>query len=320
MEKLLWPRVINRENLNLEKCEIVKDCTPWQQLPVEILIAIFSSLAKKDLISLSLVCRRFNEVISEDRELLKRFTLHLNKRTVKSPWIGSRRYSRAKVMLCEFYGDFYYHQYLAWVDFTPPSTSQLCLFFRTSLHLQLRDFKKILNIQCTHLTHLTIIYPNVTLNPLKSLLVECPNLKFLEIFQRSEILEAKKFFLNPLPQLHLEELRLSCHLCTIINLLMNCQVKKFYLNVKHISYCCELSFKRFQQKQNEMKVEISPQMPPSVCENGMLNVELLIRSYNDLNKLNYWHYWRNLSFLTYFLNLKMIVLIKKEKKLLKFEI
>lgn len=113
MEKLLWPRIINQENLITEKCEIIKDFTPWHQLPVEILIKIFNLLNKKDLISLSLVCRRFNEVISCDKEMLERFTLYLNKKTLKSRWIGSRKYVKVKIMLCDFYGDFYYHQYLA---------------------------------------------------------------------------------------------------------------------------------------------------------------------------------------------------------------
>lgn len=128
MEKLLWPRIINRENLNFQTSEIHEDFTPWHQLPVEILIEIFKLLSKKDLYALSLVCRRFNEVISDDRELLERFTFHLNKRTVKSRWIGSRKYSKAKIMLCDFYGDFYYHQYLSWVPLSSPEPFKICLF------------------------------------------------------------------------------------------------------------------------------------------------------------------------------------------------
>ena len=113
MEKLLWPRIINRETFIFKSREIHKDFTPWHQLPVEILIEIFKLLTKKDLFSLSLVCKRFNEVISDDRELLERFTLHLNKRTLKLRWIGSRNYSKVKIILCDFLGDFYYHQYLS---------------------------------------------------------------------------------------------------------------------------------------------------------------------------------------------------------------
>jgi hypothetical protein len=115
--------------------------------------------------------------------------------------------------------------------------------------------------------------------------VDTPNLKYLAIFKELEHPIGKKFFLNPLPKLNLEVLRLSCHFCSVIHMLMECQVKRLYLNKKNVWKCCEVSFKRFKEKQNDIKIGIFNDFDSYEKE---INVISATRNYNEIGSVFYY--------------------------------
>lgn len=109
MEKILWVKTISPMSFIEMKEEIEsfeERKSFWDKIPTEIVIKIFKNLSIDDLISISIVCKRFNEIINNDKEILKNFTLYLNHKTIKSKWIGSRKYSRVKISLVK--SDFMY--------------------------------------------------------------------------------------------------------------------------------------------------------------------------------------------------------------------
>lgn len=66
-----------------------------ENLPKELLIEIFNNLASKELSKLSLVCKKFNEIVNNSTSLLKKFRLNLDPRkNANKEWIGSRNYCR----------------------------------------------------------------------------------------------------------------------------------------------------------------------------------------------------------------------------------
>ncbi|XP_070501434.1 uncharacterized protein [Chironomus tepperi] len=63
-------------------------------LPKELLIEIFTYLPAEDLLSLSLTCHTFNELISNNSKLLENFEVQFIFDYVNNEWIGSRKYTR----------------------------------------------------------------------------------------------------------------------------------------------------------------------------------------------------------------------------------
>jgi hypothetical protein len=102
MEKILFVKTIGLMDLLeiKEDFEFPDDPKSFlDQLPAEILIEIFKLLSLDDLKAISMVCKRFSEIVNNDKEILRNFTLCLNHKTVKGKWIGSRKYSRVKISL-----------------------------------------------------------------------------------------------------------------------------------------------------------------------------------------------------------------------------
>lgn len=63
----------------------------------DILIEIFTYLPSEDLLSSTLVCKKFNHLISNSRILLNTFSIKFTESKKKKLWIGSRKYSRIEI-------------------------------------------------------------------------------------------------------------------------------------------------------------------------------------------------------------------------------
>ncbi len=152
--------------------------------------------------------------------------------------------------------------------------------------IQLKDFNKVLKSQASSLTHLNIFLPKSdTFFSLKDFLVNCHKLKYLSIAKEQENPMGKKFFLNPLPKLNLEVLRIFCHFCSVIHMLMDCEVHKLYVNRKNIWKCCESSFQRFKEKQENLKIGILNEF----CSyEGEINVISSARVYDEIGSVFYY--------------------------------
>ncbi len=113
MEKILWVKILNPMEFSGRKfgeeiwVEEEENKMKLTHLPEEILIEIFKSLSVEDLISISLVCSRFNEIISSEKEIMKKFVIFLNHKTVKLKWNGLRNYSRMKISLVKSHSFMY---------------------------------------------------------------------------------------------------------------------------------------------------------------------------------------------------------------------
>lgn len=63
-------------------------------LPKELLLEIFTYLPAEDLLSLTLTCHKFNEIISNNSKLLENFEIQFISDYANNEWIGSRKYTR----------------------------------------------------------------------------------------------------------------------------------------------------------------------------------------------------------------------------------
>ncbi|KAL7013812.1 hypothetical protein ACKWTF_015598 [Chironomus riparius] len=63
-------------------------------LPQELLLEIFTYLPAEDLLSLTLTCHKFNEIISNNSKLLENFEIQFISDYANNEWIGSRKYTR----------------------------------------------------------------------------------------------------------------------------------------------------------------------------------------------------------------------------------
>ena len=66
-------------------------------LPYELLIKIFSVLPPRDILTQTLVCKRFNEIISDNVKLLSQFQIEFNDEYKDLEWTGSRMYSNVMI-------------------------------------------------------------------------------------------------------------------------------------------------------------------------------------------------------------------------------
>lgn len=77
--------------------------TEISDLPDEILMKIFQSLYKDDLLSLTLQNKRFNQIISDG--LMDKISLFISPRNLLTDWIGSRKYTSVEFCGCCSEGD-----------------------------------------------------------------------------------------------------------------------------------------------------------------------------------------------------------------------
>jgi len=63
-------------------------------LPKELLLEIFTYLPAEDLLSLSLTCHKFNEIINNNSKLLENFEVQFISDYANNEWIGSRKYKK----------------------------------------------------------------------------------------------------------------------------------------------------------------------------------------------------------------------------------
>ncbi|KAH1548140.1 hypothetical protein KXV92_001169 [Aspergillus fumigatus] len=79
----------------IEKTDIVSTSSPWDLLPVEIQIKIFSQCGIKDLLQLKLVCKAFCQVLTFHEQLIARQYLRQARHgTLPSPIDSEREYTR----------------------------------------------------------------------------------------------------------------------------------------------------------------------------------------------------------------------------------
>ncbi|KAG5667205.1 hypothetical protein PVAND_015196 [Polypedilum vanderplanki] len=64
-------------------------------LPKEIFIEIFDFLSASDLLSISLTCKKFNEIIKSSTKISKKFELQFTSKNVNCDWIRTRKITRA---------------------------------------------------------------------------------------------------------------------------------------------------------------------------------------------------------------------------------
>lgn len=68
-------------------------------------------------------------------------------------------------------------------------------------------------------------------------------------------------------------------------MLMECQVKRLYVNKKNVWKCCELSFKRFKEKQKNIKIGILNEFESYERE---INVVSATRNYDEIGSVYYY--------------------------------
>ena len=137
--------------------------------PEELLINIFSYFKPQDIISISQTCKRFSDVINCSKQVINLLTVNFSKATARSDWIGSRKY--LNVMIAE------------------------------------GGVEKLLDIQemfGQSVKKLSISIKDLKLIDLIVILKLCPNLKELEITEKSP--DDINFSTNQLPSLNLNKI------------------------------------------------------------------------------------------------------------------
>lgn len=118
-----------------------------KDLPKEIFVEIFKFLSVKDLLSLTLTSKVFNDIISNTTDLCGRFKVLLTRRYRNKKWIGRRKYENFKIYLCH--------------------------------HEELTGFLKIF-MQCgRNVKSLEIIENCFKVETLRTLFCLCPNVKYI---------------------------------------------------------------------------------------------------------------------------------------------
>jgi hypothetical protein len=167
------------------------------KLPNELLLDIFEYLPGVDLVSLSGVCRNFNEIIS-NTELSKKLTLHFRKLNENvDEVVNCRRYENLKIG-----------------------------FYKPSLHpLILKEIGSNLN-------SIEFAYCNLKLDIVRRILGACPNVKRLKFF-KAHLSDVPNSLRLPLPVLINVDLTFTYSDPRIFKILNNCVVRKLYLDHKY---------------------------------------------------------------------------------------
>ncbi|KAG5668366.1 hypothetical protein PVAND_016307 [Polypedilum vanderplanki] len=193
-----------------------------ETLPEDVLIEIFNYLSSKDVLASTLVCKRFNDIISNSITLLNKFEVNFNRKKINNEWIGSRNYQKIKI------------EPQAFLHFLP-------------------IVKTIINDVTT--LSLATIFSNQPgkwppdENDIKELLLMTKNLKNLKVkFSRVKIKQNKdkiklKLNLDSLKIIGGDEFLLLFHDCqvkkfsfTTFNYNVSNELKKFLLNQENLEY------------------------------------------------------------------------------------
>ncbi|CAG9811395.1 unnamed protein product [Chironomus riparius] len=160
-------------------------------LPEELLINIFSYLPLNCIISLSLSCKRFCEIINCSHELLKVLTVKFSKETANYEWIGSRSYTNV-----------------------------------TILEDGMENFLENQKFLRDSLTKLTVFDKSLRLSTFLDVLRCSANLKELEIKENSD--DSINSTVHQLPSLKLDKIKVKGELKSL-KLLKNCQTRHLHV-------------------------------------------------------------------------------------------
>jgi hypothetical protein len=220
--------------------------------PEELLINIFSYLKSADILALSLTCKRFSEVINCSHQLISLLNVYFSKATAQLEWIGSREYSN--VMIIE-----------GGVD-------------------KLLDIQEIFGHS---VKKLSISIKDLKLLELIEILNCCPNLKELEITEKSP--DDEDYSTEQLPCLNFEKLKIHGGLKSL-KILKNCQTKELQVCWKPRAYPSECKLSEFFVTQKNLKTlklehfsEYSFEFPQNLIEKVQFRLKRLsIKNCSDL--------------------------------------
>lgn len=161
------------------------------ELPLEVIIEIFSWCTKSDLLNLTLVCKDFNEIISNSCKLMETVSILFTKEKSLNDevWNGVRKYSHILVH---------------------------------SIHPQKG---RIFQDNIIYLTNLELKDIKIKLESLRKTFFKFPNLKHLKMESIIVRSTDNRIFHGPLPVLELDSLFLNCDR-KVLYFLMNSQTKK----------------------------------------------------------------------------------------------
>ncbi|CAG9804902.1 unnamed protein product [Chironomus riparius] len=206
--------------------------------PLEVILEVFSWCSKSDLLSLTLVCKDFNEVISNCSKLMERVSLTLTPAKVKNNeiWGGIRKYSHVLVQ---------------------SSHPQKALIFRDNKN---------------YLTNLEIKDIKVRLECLRKTFFKFPYLKHLKLDSICVRPVDNGYFEGPLPALDLDTLYLKCDK-KILFFLMNTQTKKLTVNSSLAMPDERLPYKLFLKSQKFLKefITCGLYVDHPIFDSGQLN-------------------------------------------------
>ncbi|CAG9811396.1 unnamed protein product [Chironomus riparius] len=223
-----------------------------ESFPEELLINIFSYLKSKDIITISQTCKRFSDVINCSKHIISLLTANFSKATAKSEWIGSREYSN--VMIAE------------------------------------GGIEKFLDIQEMFghfIKKLSIFVRDLKLLELIEILKLCPNLKELEITEKSP--DDVDFSTDQLPSLNLNKIKIHGGLKSL-KVLENCQTKELEVCWRPRVYPSVCKLADFLVTQKSLKIlkldyfsEYSFEFPQILIEKVQFRLEkLAVRNSSDL--------------------------------------
>lgn len=220
-------------------------------LPDEILVNIFKYLKKSDLLSLTLQCKRFEEIVCNG--FMDRLILYISSKNLKNDWIGSRKYT--------------------YVLFARCYTNDNILDFLNIL-LSIGDSIKKL---CMH---------NLTINPItmRLILKICHNLKFLDLPKLDLSLPDEAYVRN-LPLLDLEELTCFSDRGFSLKLLQGTSCRRFSFH--NIPINCQNLLENFLKSQKNLEhLDISSFHPFELFNTDTLNhVDFRLKSL-DMSQIN----------------------------------
>ncbi|KAG5668731.1 hypothetical protein PVAND_016658 [Polypedilum vanderplanki] len=185
----------------------------FETLPEELIIEIISKCSSSDILSSSLVSKRFNNIIKNSSRILNKLTIYFP--NIKHP---------------DYYDDI-------------PNCNQMKMsasFISTKAP-----------VECFHssLTRLTICYATIYGSCLSKMLIYSCNLKYLELIQINYLKESKK--LENLPELKNLNLILDESFVRLLKVLKKCEVKSLTLKNYKITEMDELQ--KFLKNQRKLK-------------------------------------------------------------------
>ncbi|KAL7011067.1 hypothetical protein ACKWTF_014074 [Chironomus riparius] len=160
-------------------------------LPDEVLIYIFNLFESPDIPNFTLVCKKFNDLISNSTQLMKNFTIRVsNKTNATDEWNGTRKYSRLIIQ---------------------------------KMH---KEVPEILEAISNNLILLCINSVSIDATELKKILVNCPKLLRLDLNSLTLNYD-DGCFEEPHLKLDIDSLGWGSDF-NILKMFMHCQIKSFY--------------------------------------------------------------------------------------------